>query len=87
MIQPPPLARHLLEHSEDALRTVSGLLDDASPAHGSGPSSFDLHMALGLLDRIYELESAADAPESTRFGRVLKSEFGVVDDSLERRVP
>lgn len=84
MIQRPPLARHLLEDSEDALRTVSGLLDDASPTFGAGASSLDLHMALGLLDRIYELESA---PDADRFGRALRSEFGTVGDSPERRVP
>lgn len=87
MIHRPPLARHLLEDSADALRTVSGLLDDASHAHMAGATSLDLHMAIGLLDRIYELEVAADTPDADRFGRVLESEFGAVHDSLERRVP
>lgn len=64
MIQRPPLSPYLLQDSDDALRTVAGLLEDVSPPHGSGASSLDLHMALGLLDRVYEIEAAADAPDS-----------------------
>lgn len=56
MIRHRRLSRHLLEDSEDALRRVAAMLDDALSA-----SPFDLHMALGMLDRVYELESAADA--------------------------
>lgn len=55
------ISRFLLQDSEDALRRVSGLLDDAPATVAPGASPFDLHMALGMLDRIYELESAADA--------------------------
>lgn len=68
MIQRAPLSHDLLQDSDDALRAVVGLLDDVAPVPGpSNPSPLDLHLAIAVLDRIYEFESASDPGSTPRF--------------------
>lgn len=88
MIRPSPLSPDLLRESDDALKTVVGLLDDmAPPLRGPGASPLDLHLALGLLDRIYALESAADAGDPEGFRRALEAEYARFDDPADVRAP
>lgn len=87
MIRHRRLSRHLLEDSEDALRRVSRLLDDAPGLTVHGASAFDLHMALGMLDRVYELECAADAPAGGAADRPRLQGDSLVGDPPERPGP
>ena len=76
MIQRAPLSHELLQDSDDALRTVVGLLDDVAPARrGSVSSPLDLHLAIALLDRIYEIESASEPADVPRFGGAVSTQF------------
>lgn len=68
MVQRAPLSHDLLHDSDDTLRTVVGLLDDVAPTrHGTAASPLDLHLAIAVLDRIYEIESAREPGSRTRF--------------------
>lgn len=88
MIQRAPLSPSLLQESHDALTAVMGLLDDVAPLlRGPGASPFDLHLALGLLDRIYALESAVDAEDAVALRRALRDEYSRFDDPADTRVP
>jgi hypothetical protein len=65
----------LLQDSDDALRTVVGLLDDVAPdLAGPAASPLDLHLAIAILDRIYELESASEPGGVSRFRRSVGTE-------------
>ncbi len=87
MIQRSPLSNDLLLESDDALRTVVGLLDDVAPVR-QGPSSspLDLHLALAILDRIYEMEgdSASHVADARR---ALEAEYDRFADSVDAVVP
>jgi len=88
VIRPSPLSPDLLRESDDALKAVVGILDDVSPPRrGPSASPLDLHLALGLLDRIYALESAADADDPGAFRRALRAEYARFDDPTDPRVP
>ena len=69
------LSRELLRESDDALRTILGLLDDVAPVPADGMSSaLDIHLALGALEDLYADESAAPAHgDPGRFRRVVRS--------------
>lgn len=76
MIQRAPLSPELLQDSDDTLRAVVGLLDDVAPARrGPGASPLDLHLAIAVLDRIYEIESADDPGTLARFRSSVGAEF------------
>ena len=48
------ISRELLRESDDALRSILGLLDDVVPATADGvASSLDIHLALGALEELY----------------------------------
>jgi hypothetical protein len=62
----------LLEDSDDALRTVVGLLDDVAPeCEGQAPSPLDLHLAIAILDRVYEIQSTGELGDVSDFRRSL----------------
>ncbi len=68
MIQRAPLSHELLQDSNDALRTVVGLLDDvAPPRDGTATSPLDIHLAIAVLDRMYEIESEGEPGTSARY--------------------
>lgn len=68
MIQRAPLSHELLQDSNDALRTVVGLLDDVAPPRDGTPTSpLDIHLAIAVLDRMYEIESESEPGTRARF--------------------
>lgn len=88
MIRRAPLSLDLLQESHDALKAVVGILDDVSPAlRGPRSTPLDLHLALGLLDRIYALESAVDAEDPVAFRRAMRDEYTRFEDPGDLVVP
>jgi hypothetical protein len=68
VIQRAPLSHELLQDSNDTLRTVVGLLDDVAPQlDGPASSPLDIHLAIAVLDRMYEIESASKPGTPARF--------------------
>lgn len=87
MIQRSPLSDDLLLESDDTLRTVVGLLDDVAPVrHGPAASPMDLHLALAILDRIYEIEGEGPPSDVADFRRAVDAEYDRFVDSAGSEV-
>ena len=68
------ISRELLRESDDALRSILGLLDDVVPATIDGvASSLDIHLALGALDELYAGERDESASKSGGFRAAVRT--------------
>ncbi len=84
MIRRARFTDDLLRESDDALRVVVGLLDDVAPTPRPGPSSaLDLHLALGLLDQIYAVESGRERGDAGGLHQALRIERDRLAESTD----
>lgn len=68
------LSRELLRESDDALRSILGLLEDMVPVTVDGTvDALDIHLALGALDELYAVERDARAHDVKGFRSAARS--------------
>ncbi|NNK62878.1 MAG: hypothetical protein HKO98_06665 [Gemmatimonadetes bacterium] len=68
------LSRELLRESDDALRSILGLLEDVVPVTIDGTANaLDIHLALGALDELYADDREASATDKGGFRAAARS--------------